>query len=114
MLRIGQPQHQIGLRRARPRAPHALLLHGIVGLANAGGVDHRHRIAVEIELHLDDVARGAGVRRDDRDLAPRQLIHQGRLADIRRTRDRDHQSIAQPFTFALRRQHFLDFAQAAS
>ena len=37
------------------------------------------------------------MRRDDRDLATRQLIHQRRLADIRRTRNRDHEAIAQTF-----------------
>ena len=110
---VGQPQHQIGFRRARAGAPHAFLLDGIVGLANAGGVDHRHRIAVEIELHLDDVARRAGMRRHDRDLAPRQLIHQRRFADIRRTCDRDHQAVAQAFTSALCRKHFLEFRRAA-
>ena len=39
-----------------------VLLDGIFGVANAGGVDQRHRIAIEIKLHLDHVARGAGVR----------------------------------------------------
>jgi hypothetical protein len=34
-----------------------------------------------------------------------------RLADIRRARDRDHQSLAQAFTSALCRKHFLDFAE---
>ena len=76
-----------------------------------GGVDHRHRIAVEIELHLDDVARGAGVRRHDRDLAARELIHQRRLADIRRPGDRDDETIAKPLTPPLPRQDFLDLGQ---
>ena len=58
------------------RAAHPFLLDRIVALADPGGVDHRHRIAVEIEMHFDDVARGAGMRRDDRHLAPRQLVHQ--------------------------------------
>src|SRR5581483_9801705 len=92
-------------------AAHALLLHGIIGLANPGGVDHRHRIAVEIELHLDDIARGAGMRGDDRDFTPRELVHQRRLADIRRTRDRDHKPVAQAFSSALCRKHFFDFAE---
>ena len=39
----------------------------------------------EVELDLDHVARGAGVRRHDRDFPPRQLVDQRRLADIRRT-----------------------------
>ena len=111
MLRINHPQYEVSLRRARPRATYAFLLHGIVGLANPRRVDHRHRIAVEIELHLDDVARGAGMRRDDRDLAPRQLIHQRRLADVRGTRDRNHQPLAQPLTSPLCRKHFLDLTE---
>ena len=36
-----------------PRAAHALLLDRVVGLADAGGVEQRHRIAAEIEMHLD-------------------------------------------------------------
>src|SRR3981081_3245337 len=94
-----------------PPPPPSRLLHRIVGLANPGGVDHRHRIPLEIELHFDDVPRRAGVRRDDRDLAPRQLIHQRRLADVRWPGDRDHQPLAQPLTSPLRRKHFPDFAE---
>ena len=40
----------------------------------SGGVDHRHGIAVEIEVHLDDVPRRPRKRRDDRDLAPRERL----------------------------------------
>ena len=110
---VSQPEHEVGLRRPRPGAAHALLLDRIVGVADAGGVEHHHRIAVEIELHLDDVARGAGMRRDDRGLAPREVIQQRRLAGIRRTGDRDHQPFAQPFTPPLRRKDFFDLAPAA-
>jgi hypothetical protein len=49
--------------------------------------------------------------RDNRDLAPGQLIHQRRLADIWRSGNRDHQTLAQPFTSALCRQHFLDLSE---
>ena len=109
--RVGQPQHEVRIRRARPGTTDALLLDRIVGLANPGSVDHRHRIAVEIELHLDDVARGAGMRRHDRDFTPRELIHQRRLADIRRPGDRDDETIAKPLTSPLPRKHFLDLGQ---
>ena len=51
--------------------------------------------AVEIEMHLDHVAGGAGEGRDDRGFAPRDAIEQRRLAGIRRTRDRDHDAFAQ-------------------
>ena len=84
--RIDHPQHQVGRVRPRLRAPHALLLDRIVALADAGGVEQGHRIAAEIEMHLDHVARRAGVGRHDRGLAPRQAIEQARLAGIRRAR----------------------------
>ena len=43
-----------------------------------------YRIAVEIEMDLDHVARGAGIRRHDRRLAPRQPIEQCRFSRIGR------------------------------
>src|SRR6202035_2396639 len=46
-----------------------------------------------------------------RALAPRQRIHQRRLAAVRRARDGDHQSLAQPFAPTLCRKHFLDLAE---
>src|ERR1700712_1192724 len=61
--RIAHPQYQVRLSRPRPGAPHALLLDGIFGFANPGGVDQGHRIAVEIELYFDDVTRGTGMGR---------------------------------------------------
>ncbi len=54
------------------------------------------------------------MRRDDRHLAPCQLIDQRRLADIRRTCDRNHQPVAQTFALALRRKHFLNLAEKLS
>ena len=51
------------------------------------------------------------MRRHDRNLAPRQLIHQRRFADIRRAGDRDHEAVAQPFTLSLCRKDFFDFRQ---
>ena len=98
----------VGIRRTRPGAAYALLLHRIVGVANARGIDHRHRIAVEIELHLDHIARGASMRRHDRHLAPRQCIHQRRLADIRRAGNRNNEPFAQTFTSRRCRKGFLN------
>src|SRR5205823_3821476 len=86
----------------------------IIGLTYARGVDDRYRVIIEIELHLNDVARGAGMWRDDRDLAPRQLVHQRRLAHIRWTRDRDHQPLAQPLALSVPGKDLLDFAQQRS
>ena len=113
VFRVDHPQHEVRLRRAPSRAPHPLLLHGIRRLPNSGGVDHRHRITVKIELNFDHVPRRAGMRRHDRNLAPRQLIDQGRFSDIRRARDRDHQSLPQAFTSSLRRKHFLNLIPQA-
>ena len=51
-------------------------------------------------MHLDDVARGAGVGRYDRRLAPRQPIEQRRLAGIGWPGYGDHEAIAQPLAAA--------------
>ena len=62
-------------------------------------------------MHLDHVARGAGMRRDDRDVAARELVDQRRLADVGRTGNRNNKSIAQAFALALRSKDFFDLAQ---
>ena len=107
------PQHQVRLGRPLPRAAHALLLDRIVAVADAGGVEQRHRIAVEIEMHLDHVARRAGDRRHDRRLAPGDPVEQGRLAGVRRPRNRHHQPVAQPLAARGARQRLARFRRAA-
>ena len=52
--------------------PHALDFGRILGVADAGGIEQGHRIAAEIEVHLDDVAGRARVRGHDGDVAPRR------------------------------------------
>ena len=59
---VGEPKNEIRFTCPRPRPAHTFLFDGIVGLAKSCGVDDRHRIAIEIELNLDDVARRAGMR----------------------------------------------------
>src|SRR5262249_50139168 len=44
---VHDPKHQVRADRLLARAPHALAFDWIVGFANAGGVDRRHRIAGE-------------------------------------------------------------------
>src|SRR3954451_23093062 len=78
--RLLHPQHQIRRGRAVAGSSNALLLDGIVALAHTGGIEQRHWVTAEIEMHLDYVARRAGVRRHDRGLAPRQPIEQAGLA----------------------------------
>ena len=51
------------------------------------------------------------MRRDDRDLTARELIHQRRLADIRRPGDRDDETIAKPLAPPLPGQDFIDLGQ---
>ncbi len=63
--------------------------------------DHRH--AAEIEMHLDDVARGARLLRHDRHVALGQRIQQARLAGIGRTGDDDAEAVAQALAAAGRR-----------
>src|SRR2546423_954438 len=76
--------------------PHALLLDRVLAVAHAGGIQQRDRIPAQIEMHLDHVARGAGVRRHDRGLASRQPIEQARLAGIWRPGDGDREPLTQP------------------
>jgi hypothetical protein len=94
---LHHPQHQIGRFRPRPRAFDAFQLDRILGLPNAGGVEQRHRPATEIEMHLDHVARGAGIRRHDRRLALGDPIEQRGFAGIGWAGDGDHQTLAQAF-----------------
>ena len=53
------------------------------------------RNAVDFDLALDGVARGAGDRRDDRDLVARELVEEARLADVGRPDQHDGEPVAQ-------------------
>src|SRR5579863_2954962 len=46
-------------------------------------------------MHLDHVAGGAGERRHDRSVPPRQPVQQCRLTGVRRSRDGNNQSFPQ-------------------
>src|SRR5262249_23202195 len=103
---IDDPEHEVGAGGLLARSPHAFAFDWIVRFANAGGIEHRHRIAAEIEMQFEDIARGARKRRHDRRLAARQPVEQRRLARIRRTRDGNAQAFAQ--TLALPRARLAD------
>ena len=60
-------------------------------------------------MHLDDVPRGARDRRHDRRLAPGDPVQQCRLAGVRRTGNRHHQTVAQPLAARGARQRLGDF-----
>ena len=53
-------------------------------------------MAAEVEVDLDRVPRRAGLSRNDRDLAPREGVEEGRLAGVRRPRDRHRHAVAEP------------------
>src|SRR5262245_61077423 len=103
---IDDPQHEVCAGGLLARSPHAFAFDWIVRFANAGGIEHRHRIAAEIEMQSEDIARGARKRRHDRSLAACQPVEQRRLARIRRTRDGNAQAFAQ--TLALPRARLAD------
>ncbi len=108
LRRVHDPQHEVRTFRPRPRAAHALLFDRVVAFPHARRIQQRHRIAAEIEMHLDHVARGPRMGRDDRGLAPRQPIEQARFAGIRRPGDRHHQPLPQPLAAMFVAQRFLN------
>ncbi len=59
------------------------LVAGLAELAQPGGIDHVQRHAVDLDRLGHLVARGAGNRRDDRQLGAGQRVEQRTLADIR-------------------------------
>src|SRR6516164_5091458 len=60
---VSDPQNQIRFRGAGAGAAYTFLLDRLAAAANARRVQDGERIAVEIEVHFDDIARRAGVRR---------------------------------------------------
>ncbi len=80
-----------------------------MGLAHPGGVEQGYRITVEIEMHLNNVASGAGMRRHNRRLPPGNPVEQRRLARIRRAGDSDHEAVAQALALRRTRKGFRDF-----
>ena len=63
-------EDDVSLADSLERAGHPRLLHPALGYADAGGVGDDHRHAAKIETHFDHVARGAGLLRNDGDVAP--------------------------------------------
>ena len=97
----------MGARGGGAGAAHAFALDRIgASRADAGGVEQIDGVAVEVEMHLDHVARGAGGGRHDRGLAPRDAIEQRRLAGIGGAGDHHPKPVAQPFALRLCRKDF--------
>ena len=93
--RLDHPKDEVRAGRLLAGTPHPLALDRVGGVANTRGVEHRYRIAAQIKMNFQHVAGGSGKRRYDCRLPSRQPIKQRRLAGIRRTCDRDPQSLAQ-------------------
>lgn len=92
---IKQEPHEVGTFDGLPGAADALGLNGIVGVAQAGGVDQGDRQAIEGEVFTQHITGGAGHLGDDGCINPGQLVEQGRLADIGRAAEHDLQALLQ-------------------
>ena len=57
--RVDDEQHAVGARHFGGGAPHAFALHDIVRIAQARGVEHVQRQAVDVDALAQHVARGA-------------------------------------------------------
>ena len=110
---VVEPQGQVGALRPLPRAPDALLLDRVAGVANPGGIDQDDRITAEIDRDLDGVARRAREGRGDGDVASGDRVHQGRLADIRRPGDHHDEPCPQPLRGLRARQSPIDAIHGA-
>ena len=93
---IEHRQLQVGGLGAGKRPADTLGLDVLGGVAQAGGVGQHHRPAMQVQMHLDDVAGGAGGGRHDGGLAPGQPVEQAGLARIGGADDGDMDAVAQP------------------
>ena len=106
-----QPATAPGRRPLHAPSPGAHpLARRIVGLPNPGGVDERYRIAIEIELHLDD-SRVVPACGDTFATSRRASWFISVDLPTFGDRYRDHQAVAQPFTLSLCRKDFFNFLQ---
>ena len=90
--RIGHDDRHVGAVDRLQAAEHRVALDAAVdrpAAADAGGVDERHRLAVERDLGVDRVARRAGHLRHDHPLLPEDTVDERRLAGVRPADDRD-------------------------
>ncbi len=84
---IHHEQHPIGLLNLGPGTLDADLLHLVLGIAQAGGVDDVQRHAIQMDVFAQHVAGGAGDLGDDGRLAAGQGVEQARFAGVGTTGD---------------------------
>jgi hypothetical protein len=92
---IGDPKYMVGDVDLPARAPYTFALDGIEGRPQSRRIDNLERNAAERQALADRVARGAGHIRDDRRVEAREPVQQARFTGIRRTRDRDSQTVVE-------------------
>ncbi len=84
---IHHEEHPVGLFDLGPGTLNADLLHLVLGVAQAGGVDDVQRHAIQVDMLAQHIAGGTGDLGDDGGLAPGQGIEQARLASVGTTGD---------------------------
>ena len=94
--RVQHHQPEIGVLRAVERAADPLRLDRARFVAQPRRVGHDRRIAAEVEMDLDRVPRGAGLGRDDGDVAPGERVDQARLAHVGRAEHGDRDPVPEP------------------
>src|SRR5262249_52867633 len=72
--RVHYPEDQVCRVRSLARSSHTLEFDGIIGLANAGRIEKRHRQSAKVEMDFDDAPRRAGIRENDCRLSLRNFI----------------------------------------
>ena len=93
--RVHDVEHEVRAAHLHARAPQALDLDHVVGVAQARGVHDVDRQAVDVDPLAQQVARRARDLGDDRRVVARERVQQGRLAGVRPARDHDVQPVAQ-------------------
>jgi hypothetical protein len=92
---VVQEQHRVGAFDLPPGARHADLLDLVAALAQAGGVGHMQRHAMDLDGLRDHVARGARHRAHDGQLGAGQRVEQRTLARVGLARDHHLDAFAQ-------------------
>ena len=93
--RVDDEQHAVGARHFGGGAAHALALDDVVGVAQAGGVEHVQRQAVDVDAFAQHVARGARDGGDDGGVVTGQPIEQAGFAGVGPAREHDGHAVAQ-------------------
>ena len=92
---IKQQHDQIGTGQSVVASGDAQPLNGIIGAADAGGVEQRDRNALQHDFAFQQVSRGSGQIGHDGSLPPTEPIQKGALANVGPTDERHPQPLTQ-------------------